>query len=164
MSELKTKANAASVSAFLEAIPDEQRRRDAKAVAAMMASVTKMAPKMWGTSVVGYGTQHYRYASGREGDWFRTGFSPRKGSLTIYLTSGFERHRALMARLGKYTTGVSCLYLKRLADVDQQVLKQLVADSLLTPLPGAAPLDRTAAAPRRPARAPSKRRASPAGR
>lgn len=83
---------------------------------------------------------------------------------TIYLTSGFERHGALMARLGRYTTGVSCLYLKRLADVDQQVLRQLVADSLETPLPGAAPPDRTPAAPRRPARARSKRRASAAGR
>jgi hypothetical protein len=142
MAELKTTRNDASVSAFLNAIPDPQRRNDAKAVAAMLASITGEKPKMWGSSIVGYGTQHYKYASGREGDWFRAGFSPRKGSLTIYVTSGFDRHKALMAKLGKYTTGVSCLYLKRLSDVDQQVLEQLVTESLNMPLPGADPVEK----------------------
>lgn len=142
MPERKTTKNDASVSAFLNAITDPQRRQDARAVAAMLASVTKEKPKMWGSSIVGYGTQHYKYASGREGDWFRAGFSPRKGSLTIYVTSGFDRHKSLMAKLGKYTTGVSCLYLKKLSDVDQQVLEQLVTESLKTPLPGAEPVDK----------------------
>ena len=137
MAELKTKENDASVADFLAAIDDDQRRADAMAVAAMMESVTKTKPKMWGASIVGYGSQHYKYATGREGDWFRTGFSPRKGSLTVYIHSGFSRHPELMEKLGKYTTGVSCLYIKQLADVDQKVLRQLVAQSLETPLRGA---------------------------
>lgn len=137
MAELKTKENKASVSAFLKAIPDAQRRADALAVAAMMKAVTKAEPKMWGTSVVGYGSQHYKYDSGREGDWFRTGFSPRKDTLTLYITSSFEQYPDLMAKLGKYKTGKSCLHIKRLTDVDTKVLKQLIASSLEAPLPGA---------------------------
>jgi hypothetical protein len=137
MAELKTKENKASVSAFLKAIPDKQRRDDARAVAEMMKAVTKSDPKMWGTSIVGYGSQHYKYASGREGDWFRTGFSPRKDTLTLYITSSFEQYPDLMAKLGKYKTGKSCLHIKRLTDVDMRVLKQLIARSLKAPLPGA---------------------------
>lgn len=137
MAELKTKENNASVSAFLKAIPDKQRRADALAVAGMMKAVTKATPKMWGTSIVGYGSQHYKYASGREGDWFRTGFSPRKDALTLYITSSFEQYPDLMAKLGKYKTGTSCLHIKRLSDVDTRVLKQLIARSLEAPLPGA---------------------------
>jgi hypothetical protein len=137
MAELKTKENKASVSGFLKAIPDKQRRDDALAVADMMKGITKTTPKMWGTSIVGYGSQHYRYASGREGDWFRTGFSPRKGALTLYITSSFAEYPDLMAKLGKYTTGKSCLHIKRLSDVDTKVLKQLIARSLTAPLPGA---------------------------
>ena len=137
MAELKTKENKASVSAFLKAIPDKQRRDDALAVADMMTGLTKATPKMWGTSIVGYGSQHYKYASGREGDWFRTGFSPKKDALTLYITSSFEQYPDLMAKLGKYTTGKSCLHIKRLSDVDMKVLKQLIARSLKAPLPGA---------------------------
>ena len=137
MAELKTKENDANVSAFLATIEDEQRRNDAEAIAAMMASVTRLPARMWGSSIVGYGSQHYKYPTGREGDWFRTGFSPRKGSRTVYINSGFARHPELMAKLGTYTTGVSCLYIKRLADVDQKVLRQLVAQSLKSPLPRA---------------------------
>jgi upstream activation factor subunit UAF30 len=137
MAELKTKENDANVSSFLASIEDEPRRKDAEAIAAMMTSVTRLPARMWGTSIVGYGSQHYKYPTGREGDWLRTGFSPRKGSLTVYINSGFARHPELMAKLGTYTTGVSCLYIKRLADVDQKVLRQLVAQSLETPLPGA---------------------------
>jgi hypothetical protein len=136
MAELKTKENTASVSAFLKSIPDEQRREDAMAVAEMMQAVTKTKPKMWGTSIVGYGSQHYKYESGREGDWFRTGFSPRKDSLTVYITSGFEQYPDLMEKLGKYKTGKSCLYIRKLSDVDQKVLKQLITRSLKAPLPG----------------------------
>lgn len=137
MAELKTKANKASVSAFLAGIPDAQRREDALAVAAMMKAATKTEPCMWGPAIVGYGTQHYRYASGREGDWFRIGFSPRKDALTVYITSSFEQYPELMAKLGKYKTGLSCLHIKRLTDVDVKVLKQLITRSLRAPLPGA---------------------------
>ena len=137
MAELKTKENNASVSAFLKSIPDPQRRTDALAVAAMMKAVTKAEPRMWGTSVVGYGAQHYKYHSGREGRWFRAGFSPRKDTLTLYITSSFEQYPDLMAKLGKYRTGKSCLHIRRLTDVDMKVLKQLIARSLEAPLPGA---------------------------
>ena len=137
MAALKTKENTASVPAFLASIADRQQREDAMAVAKMMASVTKAKPKMWGTSIVGYGSQHYKYASGREGDWFRAGFAPRKGNLTVYITSAFEQYPDLMKKLGRYKTGKSCLHIKRLADVDMKVLKELIARSLKNPLPGA---------------------------
>ena len=137
MAELKTKENKASVSRFLAGIPDAQRREDALAVAAMMKAATKTEPRMWGTSIVGYGAQHYTYATGRDGDWFRVGFSPRKDALTVYITSSFEQYPDLMEKLGKYKTGKSCLHIKRLTDVDAKVLKQLITRSLKTPLPGA---------------------------
>lgn len=136
MAELKTKENSASVPEFLKSIADKQRREDAMAVAAMMEAVTKTKPKMWGASIVGYGTQHYKYESGREGDWFRTGFSPRKDSLTLYITSSFEQYPDLMDKLGKYKTGKACLYIKKLSDVDQKVLRELITRSLKMPLPG----------------------------
>jgi hypothetical protein len=137
MAELKTKENNASVSAFLDAIADPQRRADARAVAAMMKAATKAKPKMWGTSIVGFGAQHYRYASGREGNWFRVGFAPRKDTLTLYLTSGLERFPELMSKLGKYKATRACLHVRRLSDVDPKVLKQLITRSLKHPLPGA---------------------------
>jgi hypothetical protein len=137
MAELKTKQTNASVNAFLNAISDEQRRADAIAVAKMMAAATKTKPKMWGTSIVGFGTQHYKYASGREGDWFRTGFAPRKDQLTIYITSSFQQYPDLMKKLGKYKTGLACLHIRKLSDVDQKVLNQLIVRSLKRPLPQA---------------------------
>ena len=109
MAELKTKQNQASVAAFLAAMPDRQRREDALAIAAMMKAATRTEPRMWGTSIVGYGAQRYKYASGREGDWFRIGFSLRKDALTIYITSSFEQYPEIMAKLGKYKTGKACL-------------------------------------------------------
>lgn len=127
--EPKTKPTAASVSAFLGAIEDPERRADCKALARLMRRATGKTPKMWGPSIVGYGSYHYRYASGREGDWMLTGFSPRKRDLTVYVMSGFPRHAALMKKLGKFKTGKSCLYLTRLADVDQEVLEELVRAS-----------------------------------
>ena len=136
MAELKTKESNASVPAFLAGIAEPQRRDDALAVAAMMKAATKSEPRMWGASIVGYGSQHYKYESGREGDWFRLGFSPRKDALTVYITSSFEQYPELMAKLGKYTIGKSCLHIKRLTDVDAKVLKQLIARSLKAPLPG----------------------------
>jgi len=137
MAEFKTKEHKASVAAFLAAIPDPERRDDALAVAAMMKAATKTEPRMWSTSIVGYGAQHYKYESGREGDWFRIGFSPRKDALTVYITSSFEQHPELMAKLGKYKTGKSCLHIKRLSDVDEKVLKQLIIRAVSAPLPGA---------------------------
>ena len=126
----KTVQNKGSVPGFLKAIADKKRRDDCKTVAAMMEAVTREKPAMWGPSIVGFGKQHYKYVSGREGDWFTAGFSPRKDSLTLYLIGGFQKHKDLMDKLGKYRTGKSCLYIKSLDDVDQQVLKQLIARSV----------------------------------
>ena len=128
--ELKTKVNEASVEGFLNAVADEQTRKDCFEIFDMMKQVTKEAPKMWGASIVGFGSYHYKGASGREGDWMLTGFSPRKQNLTLYITSGFDAHTALLEKLGKYKTSVGCLYIKKLDDVDREVLKELVAASV----------------------------------
>ena len=130
MSDLKTKPTAASVNAFIEAIDDERKREDARTIAEMMAEVTGAPPKMWGSSIVGFGSYHYRYASGREGDFMETGFSPRKRALTLYIMAGFSDYEGLLARLGKFSIGKSCLYIKRLADVDETVLRELVERSV----------------------------------
>ncbi len=126
----KTTVNAASVNAFLASIPDAARREECRQVLALMKTVTGEAPKMWGATIVGFGTTHYTYETGREGDWFPIGFSPRKANLTLYFMHGFDRHPALMQQLGVYTTGKSCLYLKRLSDIDLTVLEQLLRASL----------------------------------
>ena len=125
----KTRETKLSVTKFLAAQKDPQRVADCLAVHDIMAEVTGVEPRMWGASIVGFGTYHYRYESGREGDMLRTGFSPRKEALTLYIMGGFPRHAALMARLGKYKTGKSCLYIKRLADVDLTVLEALIRES-----------------------------------
>ena len=130
----KTVQTKASVAGFLKGITDTQRREDCAEVAAMMQAATKEKPAMWGTSIVGFSNQHYKYASGREGDWFRAGFSPRKDSLTLYLTGGFRQHGDLLAKLGKYKASVGCLYVKRLDDVDRSVLKKLIARSVKSPM------------------------------
>ena len=130
MAEPKTKANDASVEAFLNAVPDERKRADSFRVLEIMREVTGEEPRMWGDSMVGYGSYHYKYASGQEGDWPLTAFSPRKASLTIYITPGFERYEELLGRLGKFTTGKSCLYVKRLSDVDEATLRELVRQSV----------------------------------
>jgi len=130
--ELKTKVNDASVTDFLNNVEDEQKRKDCLEVARMMEQVTKQQPKMWGTSIVGFGSYHYKGASGREGDWMLIGFSPRKQNITLYIMSGFERYPGLMKKLGKYSTGKSCLYIKRLSDIDVNVLQQLMTESLQT--------------------------------
>ena len=127
---MKTKQTDASVSAFLETVADEDRRRDCLSVLALMRDVTKSEPKIWGSNMIGFGTYHYKYESGREGDWFITGFSPRKQNLTLYIMAGFDRYDALLAKLGKFKTGKSCLYVKRLSDVDPDVLRELVAASV----------------------------------
>ena len=130
MAELKTKPTAASVSAFLDTVDDEERRKDCLAVVKIMQKATGAKPKMWGPSIVGFGDHRYKYESGRELDWFLTGFSPRKKELTLYIMPGFDRYEELMSSLGKYKTGKSCLYIKRLADVDPTVLRALVEDSV----------------------------------
>jgi len=130
MAELKTKKNKASVKAFLNKVKNKQRREDCFTVLEMMKEVTGEEPKMWGTSIVGFGSYHYVYASGREGDWMITGFSPRAQSLTLYIMAGFKKYDSLMQRLGKHKTGKSCLYISKLDDVDQSVLKQLVKASV----------------------------------
>jgi hypothetical protein len=130
MAEPKTKATKASVAAFLAAIPDEQRRKDCKAVAKLMQEATGEKPVLWGANIVGFGAYRYEYASGGTGDWPVVAFSPRKNDLTLYLMAGFERHADLMAKLGRHKTGKSCLYLKSLADADPAVLKELVARSV----------------------------------
>jgi hypothetical protein len=135
MAELKTKETKASVRAFVNSITDAQRRKDARAILAMMQEATKEKPAMWGTSIVGFGRLHYKYASGREGDWFKAGFAPRKDAFTLYLCGGFEPHQALLAQLGTFKKGVGCLYVKRLADVDQKVLKQLIVRTAKAGLP-----------------------------
>lgn len=130
MSELKTRATKQSAAAFIDGIEDESRRQDCERIAGIMREVTGEEPRMWGSSMVGFGSYHYRYASGREGDWFLTGFAPRKRDLTVYIMSGFESRKDLMKRLGKYKTGKSCLYIKRLDDIDTDALRELIADSI----------------------------------
>ena len=130
MAELKTAPTGASVTKFIEAIDDAAGRRDARTLVRMMRRVTQAPPKMWGPSIVGFGTYRYRYLSGREGDWMLTGFSPRKREFSIYIMSGFDEHAELLARLGPHRTGRSCLYVKRLGDIDAGVLEELVSRSV----------------------------------
>jgi hypothetical protein len=130
MAELKTKKTKKSASAFLKAIDDDGKRRDAETVMKIMKRVTKAPPTMWGENMVGFGSYHYVYDSGREGDWFLAGFAPRKRHITLYIMSGFERHSSLMDKLGKYTGGKSCLHIKKLDDVDLDVLEKLITESV----------------------------------
>ncbi len=130
MAELKTKLNNRSVERFLNGISDEQKRQDCFTLLALMKQITRAEPKMWGSSIVGFGTYHYTYASGREGDWFLTGFSPRKQSLTLYIMAGFREFDEVLKKLGKHSTGKSCLYVKRLEDIHLPTLKKLVQQSV----------------------------------
>ncbi len=130
MAELKTRKNDADVEAFLDGIENDRRREDCRTVVRLMADVTGEPPAMWGGSIIGFGSYHFKYASGREGDWMATAVSPRKQCLTLYIMTGFPRHAALMQRLGRYTTGKSCLYVKKLEDVDMDVLRELVRESV----------------------------------
>ena len=130
MAENKTKPTDASVEEFLNAVPDERKRADSFRLVEIMREITGEEPVMWGDSIVGFGSYHYKYASGREGDAPLIGFSPRKASLTIYITPGFDRYGDLLGRLGKFTTSKVCLYVKRLSDVDEAVLRELIRDSV----------------------------------
>lgn len=130
MAELKTKENDGDVDAFLAAVENDTRREDCLTILAMMQRVTGMAPKMWGDSIVGFDRYHYTYASGREGDFFITGFSPRKAALTIYIMPGYGMFDEEMAQLGTFKTGKSCLYVKKLTDIDLDLLEEIVAKSV----------------------------------
>ncbi len=127
MAELKTKPTAASVDKSLASIKDERRRDDCRALAAMMQGVTRAEPVMWGKNMVGFGEYSYTYASGHSGTWFLTGFAPRANDITLYLLVGLGRYDELLAKLGTYSMRKSCLYIKRLDDVDRKVLRQLIA-------------------------------------
>jgi len=132
MAELKTKATTQSVSAFLNSIEDRKKRADCRVIAKMMRDATGKRARMWGTSIVGFGSYGYKYASGHEGSWALVGFSPRSQNLTIYIMPGFSNFDKLMSQLGKYKTGKSCLYIKSLEDVDQNKLKSLIEGSVKT--------------------------------
>lgn len=129
MAELETQKNDDSVDDFIAAIADDRKREDTEALLGMMEKVTGEKPHMWGPSIIGFGDQHYKYESGREADWFKIGFSPRKQNLTLYVTDYIPADDPLFAKLGKYTTGKACIYIKRLEDVDTGILEKLVKRS-----------------------------------
>jgi hypothetical protein len=130
MAALKTRPTAHSADSFIASIADASQRAQCETLARMMAKATGAPPVMWGAGIVGFGAYHYRYASGREGDWFIVGFAPRKSDLTLYIMDGFEAHADLMQPLGRHKTGKSCLYLRSLADVDLEVLRKLITASV----------------------------------
>jgi len=130
MAELKTKPRKASVTAFLNSVENETRRRDAYTINEMMTRISGEKPKMWGESIVGFGSYHYKYASGREGDWMMTAFSPRKANLVLYIMPGYGEFDDIMERLGKHKTGKACLYINKLEDLDMTVLEELITESI----------------------------------
>ena len=130
MADLKTKKNDASVVLFLNGIENVKRKKDAFAILGMMEKITHSQPNMWGPSIIGFGNYHYKYASGREGDLFLSGFSPRKQCLTLYIMNGFKKYEEILNRLGKHKTGKSCLYINKLEDIDTVVLEELIATSV----------------------------------
>jgi hypothetical protein len=130
MAELKTKVNEGSVNKFLDSIEDEAKRKDSYLLFKMMEKATKNEARMWGDSIVGFGEYHYVGKSGREGDWFLAGLSPRKQNLTLYMLGGWEQHAELLAKLGKHSLGKGCLYIKRLDDVNMPVLNKLIVEAV----------------------------------
>lgn len=130
MAENKTKVTEASVESYFSTIDDEARRKDCQALAKLVTKATKQKPKMWGTSIVGFGSYHYTYASGREGDSCLTGFSSRKSDITIYISASFPGREALLAKLGKHKAGKGCLYIRKLSDVDLKTLEQLIVGAV----------------------------------
>ncbi len=130
MAENKTRPTEQSVEEFLNKIPDDQKRKDSYTILELMKNVTGEEPKMWGESIVGFGSYHYRYESGREGDSPLTGFSPRKQNLTLYIMGGVARYEALLQKLGKFSTGNACLYIKKIEDIDVPTLEELVRQSV----------------------------------
>ena len=130
MTELKTKPNDKSVTEFLNNVDNQRRREDSFKILKVMREITLEEPVMWGDSIVGFGSYHYKYKSGREADWLQIGFSPRKQALTVYIMDGFEKYDKLLKKLGKHKTGKSCLYINKLEDVKIPVLKELISESL----------------------------------
>lgn len=126
MAEIKTKQTEASVEDFFSGIADENVRRDSRKIAELMRKATGDEPKMWGDSIIGFGSRRLKYASGREVDWMKIGLSPRKQNITLYLSTGEEWNEDLLSRLGKHKIGMGCLYVKRLADIDENVLQELI--------------------------------------
>jgi len=130
MPELKTKETKSSVPRFIDGIADEQKRLDSAVIVKLMQEVTKSEPRMWGSSIVGFGSYHYKYESGHEGDMCLVGFSPRKQNLTLYVMPGSEQHTELLKKLGKFKAGKACIYIKRLDDIDLAILKKLIQQSV----------------------------------
>lgn len=130
MAEVKTKLNDGSVTDFLNKIADKKKREDSYKIIDLMKKVTKYEPKMWGTSIVGFGSYHYKYESGREGDICLVGFSPRKQNLTLYIMSDFSKYDELLKKLGKYKTSKACLYIKKIEDIDIKILEEIIAESV----------------------------------
>jgi Domain of unknown function (DU1801) len=130
MAQLKTTKTGNSVKQYLDALTDKTQRQDCRALVKLMQRLTKLPPRMWGASIIGFGDMHCRYGSGREVEWFKIGFSPRKNNLSLYLMADFDKMSDLLAQLGKYKTGKSCLYVKTLSDIDLPVLEKLIARSL----------------------------------
>lgn len=130
MARLKTQKDDASVEGFLNSVENEKRRKDSFAVLDIMREIIGEEPSMWGTSIIGSGTCRYKYASGRDAEWFVTGFSPRKRNLTLYIMSGFDDYDSLLSDLGRYRTGKSCLYINKLEDVDLETLRELITHSV----------------------------------
>lgn len=129
-SDLKTRKSKRSVTAFVNSIKDPVRRKECRTVLSIMRKATASRPAMWGPTIVGFGTYHYKYASGREGDWFLAGFSPRKSNLTLYIMAGLRHYRPLLKKLGRHSIGSSCLYLRSLEDADLKVLERLIRQSV----------------------------------
>lgn len=130
MGEPKTKPTNQNVEEFLNRLPDEKKRRESFTLLKLMRRITKTEPQMWGNSMIGFGQYHYRYASGREGEWFLTGFSPRKANLTLYLMAGLEQYGELLQALGKCKIGKSCLYISKIEDIDLSILEKLIQESV----------------------------------
>jgi len=130
MAELKTRPTGVSVSGFLQSIKDDRIRADCKTIAAIMKQATKANPKLWGSNLVGFGTRRIKYAGGREADWMRIAFAPRKDKITLYVNSGFKGYRDLRAKLGKTSGGKACIHIRSLSDVDLPTLRKLVAHSI----------------------------------
>ena len=130
MTELKTKPNHQNVDEFLKKVENPNKQDDCYEILKLMEEITQEEPIMWGDSIVGFGRYHYKYTSGREGDWLLTGFSPRKQNLTLYIMSGFEKYEALLKKLGKFKTGKSCLYINKLKEIDIAILKELITESV----------------------------------
>lgn len=130
MSDIKTKKNDGDVTQFLNTVDNPKRKSDTEIVLSIMRNITGEEPTMWGDSIIGFGSFHYKYASGRENNWFLTGLSPRKQSLTLYIMSGFSRYDQILQRMGKYKTGKSCLYINKIEDIDLEVLKELITSSV----------------------------------